>query len=176
MSPLIANILDVSPWQRIKADIFPSKKESKNVKDKIDLHTNIIMDLAEICRNQEDKTVDGFVSSKSKPFKKVIVKGKNTRLWRVYFIGPRCSFVVFPLPYEHAVCVQKLLNGSDGMHYINDVYCNHEWIFELPEIVEEYNYIYNWTYSNTNYKGAYNATLTADSPTLYKINDLLVEV
>lgn len=176
MSPLIANVFDVSPWQRIKAAIFPSKKESKITKDKINLQCNIVMDLNEIQRNQESVNETGFISGKSKPFKKVIVKGKNTRLWRVYFFGPRKSYVVFPIPYEHALCVQELLNGSNGMHYINDVYCNHNWMFDLPEISEEYNYIYNWIYSNTNYKGAYNATLTSDSPTLYKVNEQLVEV
>lgn len=170
MRPLVASIFDISPWQRIKAELFPNKKDSKEIKDKIELQANIVADLNEIWRNNESSNDDGFLSSSDVPFKKVIVKGKNTKLWRVYFFGPRDSYVAFPLPYEHTICVQKILNGSNGMFYINDVYCNHRLVFELKEEASELMYIRQWIYDSTNYgSGAYNAFLSDDGPIYYKI-------
>lgn len=168
MCPLIANVFDVSPWQRLKAALFPNKTESKKINDKIELQCNIVADLAEVYRNKESVSEQGLLSSKECPFKKVVVKGKNVKLWRVYFFGPSNSYVAFP--YDSTICIQKLLNGKDCEYWINDVYCNHELVFELPTLTEEMKYIYDWIGEHTNYHdGTYNPSLSNDTITYYKL-------
>ena len=168
MRPLVANVFDVSPWQRLKAALFPNKKDCKLINDKIELQCNIVADLAEVHRNKESVSEKGLLSSKDNPFKKIIVKGKNVKLWRVYFFGPSHSYVIFP--YDSTIVVQKLLDGKDCQHWINDVYCNHEWAFELPVITEEYKHIYDWIEKNTDYhSGTYNPSLSNDTITYYKL-------
>lgn len=119
---------------------------------------HIVQDLKEIERNKENDTCPKYEFK----YYNIIIKGRNTVTWRVYFLRIERSYVAFPLP-NGKVIVQKLYGGDYGHDYNMEPdshsafwlptlpSLNYEYLNNIIEEIDSKKFVYDWIKSNTNY-------------------------